>query len=481
MSDLEAAVSGKRSHTRLKSNALNFPEILAQAIALISPSMTAVLIVPLMFGVAGTAGWVCYAFGTILLLFVALNLNQFAKRYTSAGSMYEYTVKGIGPKLGGVSGWCLIWAYLFIGIAGVTGFTHFGTKLLAATGVTGYLSHPSITMFAICVGAAWTLAFKDITFATLFVLALEAFSVLAIVIVAVLALAQNGLVDAAQLPPSGHGLKDIGLGVVVAIFSLVGFECATAFGEESRKPLITIPRAVIASLLLTGGFFVFISYVEIQALASNDPTLDKLDAPLMTLSANVGVEWLGVVIALGAMLSFFALALSCMNAGARLLFTMGRYGIFPASLGTSHKQHLTPHIAITAFAAVQFLIPAGFMAASYGAVPGWHMEPIDAFNDAGLFGAMGFCAAYVLISVATPCYLQKIGELRSWNVVISVVALILLIVPIVGTVWPVPPAPMDKFPYIFGAYVVAGVILVQVRSPSAVEFDRRRKLIQAAA
>jgi len=123
----------KKTHTRLKTNALNFWEILAQAVALISPSMTAALIVPLMFGTAGTAGWLCYLFGTIMLLFVAFSLNQFSRRYTSAGSMYEYTVKGLGPKTGGLSGWSLIWAYMFIGIAGVTGFTHFATKLLALT------------------------------------------------------------------------------------------------------------------------------------------------------------------------------------------------------------------------------------------------------------------------------------------------------------------------------------------------------------
>ena len=35
------AVTVKNTHTNLKSNALNFWEVLAQAIALISPSMTA--------------------------------------------------------------------------------------------------------------------------------------------------------------------------------------------------------------------------------------------------------------------------------------------------------------------------------------------------------------------------------------------------------------------------------------------------------
>ena len=40
MSDLDYAVTVKNTHTRLKANALNFWEVLAQAIALISPSMT---------------------------------------------------------------------------------------------------------------------------------------------------------------------------------------------------------------------------------------------------------------------------------------------------------------------------------------------------------------------------------------------------------------------------------------------------------
>lgn len=471
----------KKTHSKLKTNALNFWEVLAQAVALISPSMTAALIVPLMFGTAGTAGWLCYLFGTIMLLFVAISLNQFSKRYTSAGSMYEYTVKGLGPKVGGMSGWCLIFAYMFIGIAGVTGFTHFAMKLLTLSGAKGYLSHPAITLFALCMLAAWFLAYKDITFSTILMLAFEGISVTLILGLAFLALGKTGAVDVAQLHPVGHGLKDIGLGVVVAIFSLVGFECATAFGEEAKSPLKTIPRAVIASLLLTGLFFVFITYVETHALAGNKPTLDQLDAPLSTLSANLGVSWMGVLISIGAMISFFALALSCLNAGSRILFTMGRYGIFPLSIGSSHKDNLTPHVAISLFAAIQFLIPTSFILLSYGAVGGWQMAPFDAFNDAGLFGAMGFCGAYVLISLATPFYLKKIGELKPYNIAVAVIALLLLAVPIVGTVYPVPAAPLNYFPYIFLAYVLIGVVTVSMRSRSHKEIEGIRRVLEETA
>ena len=113
------------SEHHLKSQCLNFVELLAQNIALISPTMTAALIVPLMFSTAGNMSWLAYGLGTVLLLFVAFNLNQFTKRLTGTGSMYTYTSIGLGPTVGSLSGWCLIWSYLFIGLAGTTGIHDF--------------------------------------------------------------------------------------------------------------------------------------------------------------------------------------------------------------------------------------------------------------------------------------------------------------------------------------------------------------------
>ena len=75
-----AQSSGGMSTPRLRPHALGFPPLLAQAVALISPTMTAVLIIALAFGNAGDGTWAAYAFGTIMLLFVVLCLNQFASR-----------------------------------------------------------------------------------------------------------------------------------------------------------------------------------------------------------------------------------------------------------------------------------------------------------------------------------------------------------------------------------------------------------------
>jgi amino acid transporter len=181
------------------------------------------------------------------------------------------------------------------------------------------------------------------------------------------------------------------------------------------------------------------------------------------------------------MVSFFALALSCLNSGARILFTMGRYGIFPISIGSSHKHNLTPHIAITSFAILQFLIPTFFMLLMYaGASQVLQIgAPIDVFNDAGLFGAMGFCCAYVLISIAAPFYLYKIGELKARHIMVSAAALILLLVPIIGPFWPNPaPYPTNLFPYFVGVYLLIGIVTVFMRSRTTTEMARIRQVIE---
>jgi amino acid transporter len=261
---------------------------------------------------------------------------------------------------------------------------------------------------------------------------------------------QKSIFDANQLTLQGGSFSGISLGVVVAIFSLVGFECATAFGEEARNPLQTIPRAVIVSLLLTGVFFVFVTYTEVLGFTGYKTTLDKIDAPLNVLSDMMKVGWLKVPISAGAMLSFYSLALSCMNSGARILYPMGRLGVFHRAVGSSHDQNETPHVAVTLMAILIFL-SATILTVVF------KLDILDAFNDAGTFGAFGFLGGYFLISLAAPAYLKRTGILRGRDIALSAASVALLLVPAVGSLYPVPSWPVNVFPYIFVGYVLIGM------------------------
>jgi hypothetical protein len=90
----------------------------------------------------------------------------------------------------------------------------------------------------------------------------------------------------------------------------------------------------------------------------------------------------------------------------------------------------------------------------------------DAFGDAGTFGAFGFLGAYVFVSIAAPMYLRKIGELRARDTANAVLALVCLLVPAVGSVYPVPAPPVNSFPYIFAAYFVIGLAFFIARRKS---------------
>ncbi len=447
---------------RLRPNCLNFSELFAQAVALISPTMTAALIVPVMFANAGNGSWLAYLFGTVMLLFVALNLNQFARRSSSSGSMYAYTSRGLGPTAGGIAGWCLIWAYLFISIAGLTGFTNFANVILGMM----HVQAPPILLFAICAGIAWYVAYKDIQVSTLLMLFLEGISVALILILAAVVLFHHGIpVDKDQLTLKGTSFSSMGFGVVVAIFSLVGFECATAFGDEAKNPLKTIPKAVIWSLVATGLFFVLVTYMEVYGTKGYKTTLDQLTAPLNDLADIAHIGWLKIPISLGAMISFFSLSLSCLNAGSRILYPMGKHGVFHTAVGQSHDTHRTPHIAVTVMAALMFVVATGLIL--------WHNVVVDVFGFAGTFGAFGFLFAYFLITIATPAYLKKIGELRPGHIALAAVTLLLLLVPAVGSVYTNPPltAPVKYFPYIFLGYFAIGVawfMALRVRSPETI-------------
>jgi len=448
------------SQPRLKANCLNFYELLAQAVALISPTMTAALIIPVMYSNTGDWSWLSYALGTVMLLFVAYNLNQFARRSTTSGSMYAYTCRGLGLTAGAISGWALIWAYLGISMAGVTGFSIFADTLLGMIG----LHVPFVALFGSCVLVAWYCAWKNVQLSALLMLILEGISMSFILLLCVIVLFHHHFAfDSAQFQVSTLPWSSVGLGVVVAVFSLVGFECATAFGDEAKEPLKTIPRAVSLSLVVAGAFFVFVTYVTVMGTRGYSTSLDKIDAPLNVLATLSNVPALQVPLSLGAMVSFFALCLSCINAGGRVIFAMGRHGLFHSATADSHSVNETPHVAVTLMSLIAFVVPAAMLIGG--------VAPLDAFNYVGTCAAFGFIVAYGLVTIAAPVYLKRLGELKGQDIAGCVAAVVLLAVPAVGSVYPIPDPPVKYFPYLFLVYLAVGIAWILAfyrRKPSAI-------------
>jgi len=439
----------------LNRDALSFLEVVAQSVANIAPSATPALIIPLVFASAGNGTWLAYGLATIALLFVTPQINVFAARSASPGALYTFTGDGMGNRAGALCGWSLLLAYIFTASATLAGFTnyfvvlldHFGIPLTSRTAVIAVMTADAV----LCAAIAW----KDVKLSTRFMLAMEMASVGLITVLAVIFFLRRGpLSDPVQAHLAGVNAAGLRQGVVLAFFSFVGFESATALGHEAKNPLVAIPRSVFASVVITGVFFVAIAYTLVQAFHGSAIGLDKSNAPLAAVAELAKVPWFALVLTVGILLGQFACTLASINAAARVLYSMARDGYFHASAGKAHTIHATPHVAVVT-SAVLALAPAAVLAARRVAV-------MDIFGYAGTLATFGFLLSYAMVSIAAPLYLRQQHALKSKHIAITVAALLLLTIPIVGSVYPVPDAPYKYFPYIYVGLMAVGAAVLEL-------------------
>jgi amino acid transporter len=245
---------------------------------------------------------------------------------------------------------------------------------------------------------------------------------------------------------TGSGLR---LGLVLALFSFVGFESATTLGSEARNPLHSIPRAVIQSAILAGAFFTVCAYAEVLGFHAAGQDLGSSQAPMHVLAQVAGSPVLGLLIDIGALVSLFACTLGCITAAARVLLLMAHNGLAHGSFGTTHAHNQTPSraVVITGIAAVLPVAVLAWRGASGFDVYGW----------LGSLATYGFIVAYALVCVALPRYLRTHGLYRPAAQIIPGLAGLAMLLALVGNLYPVPEGPYGKLPYIYLAYLTAGL------------------------
>jgi amino acid transporter len=443
----------------LRRDALSPMETLAQSVSTIAPTTTPAATIPLVCALAGNGTWLAYVLATAAILLVALCISRFARYSSSPGSLYTYASMILPPWLGAMAAWSLLLAYVATGSSVIGGFYHYANLLLHdATGRVASGVFLALLVTAISIGIAW----RDVKISARLMLWIEAVSVTLIMTVIVLVLVRHGLhLDWTQLRLRGMTGSGLRLGLVLALFSFVGFESATTLGAEARNPLKTIPRAVIQSALLAGAIFILCAYTEVLGLRTVGQDLGKSEAPMRVLASVGGVPVLGLLIDVGVLVSMFAGTLACITAAARVLMLMSHNGLAHGSLRATHARHETPGraIVVTGTAAVA---PVAVLAAR-GA------SGLDVYGWMGSLATYGFIVAYALVCVALPRYLREHGAYRPGAQIIPWLAFGAMLLALIGNLYPVPEGPYGKLPFIYLAYLCAGMLwfLLQRRRDAA--------------
>ncbi len=437
----------------LQREILSPTETLAQSVSTMAPTTTPAATIPLVCALAGNGTWLAYVLATVAILLVALCISRYARLSASPGSLYSYASMTLPRWLSATVAWSLLLAYVATGSSVIGGFYHYANLLLRdATGHV--LSAVFLALLVTCV-SMW-IAYRDVKISARLMLWIEAASVSVIVIVVVLLLYRHGWKwDAEELHLTGMTGSGLRLGLVLALFSFVGFESATTLGAEARNPLQTIPRAVIQSAVLAGAFFTVCAYAEVLGFHVVGQDLGKSDAPMYVLARVGGAPVLGLLIDIGALVSLFAGTLACITAAARVLLRMAHDGLAHEVLKKTHARNHTPSLAviITGIAAVA---PVAALAAR-GA------SGLDVYGWLGSLATYGFIVAYALVCVALPRYLRRENALTSGAQVVSALAAAAMLLALIGNLYPVPEGPYGKLPYIYVAYLGAGLAWFAVR------------------
>jgi amino acid transporter len=445
---LENANSRQAGSHGLRQDVLSPMETLAQSVSTMAPTTTPAATIPLVCALAGNGTWLVYVLATVAVLLVAWCIGRFASYSASPGSLYRYASMILPPWLGATVAWSLLLAYVATGSSVIGGFYHYANLLLRdATG------HGTSALFlaGLVTAVSIGIAYRDIKVSARLMLWIEASSVLVILTLVTLILVRYGLHwDWDQLQLRGTTGSGLRLGLVLALFSFVGFESATTLGAEARNPLETIPRAVIRSAILAGAFFTVCAYAEVLGFHTVGADLGASSAPMRVLAAAGGLPVLGLLIDMGALISLFAGTLACVTAAARVLMLMAYDGLAHGSMRTTHAHNETPSRA-TVVTGLAALLPVAVLAAR-GA------SGLDVYGWLGSLATYGFIVAYALVSVALPGYLRNHGVSGRGARIIPALAGIAMLLALGGNLYPVPQGPYGKLPYLYLAYLTAGLL-----------------------
>ncbi|WP_127792142.1 APC family permease [Agromyces sp. LHK192] len=404
----------------LRRGSLGTVDLVAQSVAAAAPAGVLLTQAGLAEGL-GTWAYATLVVAAGVVMLVAGSASVFARRIAAAGGVYTFVTRGLGPILGFVAGAAIAAGYagmsidtLHSGARRIARLLQPGDPASAAPPGSGPSTDPGmvalVTVVAVAVIVLVIVVGARATTRVLLVIEIAAVS--GILALSLVVFATTGW-NLGQLVPDLDDVPSVGAfaaGLGLALMSFVGFESGAALGPEARRPLASVPRALVWTGAALALVYLFGAAAEVSASASGATgRTSGLQGSAVALA-----PWLGTVVEVVVAASWIACTLACTNALVRLVLTMAREGVLPAWLGRTSHRFGTPHVAAVA---VGVLIGAGTLiesATGRGAM-------FDA--TAALASGLGFVIAYLLLSAAAVAYLMGIGEFtlrEAWPAMLGV-------------------------------------------------------------
>ena len=426
--------------TSLRKGTLGLFGIIFFVVAAAAPvaGMTGAFPVAVAIGDGAGAAGMYVAVGIVLLLF-SVGYATMSHYVTNTGAFFAYVGRGLGIVPGVGSAFVSTLAYLTVQW-GVIGF------------LSGQLDFYMFYKFnididwwiyaIILIVVVWILSALSVDIGAKVLGVFLTVEIIALLVLAFSILFQGGAegIDlGASFNPAnifaGGLTGGAGIAFAFALASFIGFEATAIYGEESKDPKRTVPRATYMSVVFITVLFGIVGLALISGLGAEGVTdkvfevtavggvpLSDPSAMLFSLSTTFVGSWLTEVFSVIVLTSLFAATLAFQNSASRYLFSMGRAGVLPKALdkvnGRQSPMVATSVVSVLALALVVISI-----------ILGW--DPIlNLFYWFGAVAVIAIVLTEILVSISVIVYFRRTKEdTRAWHTIIApVLAIIGLVI-----------------------------------------------------
>ncbi|WP_131738888.1 amino acid permease [Actinomadura roseirufa] len=302
---------------------------------------------------AGPAVLISFLVAGVASAAAAFSYAEFAGLIPRAGSAYTYGYAVLGEFTGWAIGWDLLLEYtaivavVAIGISGyfndLLGFMHVDLPLWMS-GAPG--TEPKgvadgsykVNLFAalLCLLIAWVLNLgmrNAARFETALVY-LKVGIVLLVIVVGVFKIKSGN-----YSPFAPFGLSGAFTGAATVFFAVFGYDAMSTAAEESREARKHMPKAIIYSLAISMVLYVLACLVLTGMVDYRDI---NPNAAFSSAFKSVGLNTVGIIIAVGAILGVLTVLFTFMMGATRVWFSMSRDGLLPAWFARTHPTRHVP-------------------------------------------------------------------------------------------------------------------------------------------
>src|ERR671936_1536388 len=387
---MEAARIPARTFDHLREHSIGLPQVLFQSITHMAPGAAVAYSIYISVPFSRQALALSVLLALIACLCTANAIGQLAKLEPSAGGLYTYAARSLGPWAGFNVAWLFI---LFEPLVAPFLYLEFGWAMREVmSSEAGWHYSGQWWIWALLMTViVFLLTYRDIRISTTAGVILGAFEIAVFGALAVWMLISNaGDVTLGPFNPDHAvgGWNGVFRGMVFSILAFIGFEAAAPLGEEAKNPRRTVPIAVVGSALAIGLFYVLTAYAWVFGAGFDNFVNQATGADPWRNLGKVFWSTGWIVVFLAICNSIAANSNAAVNAATRVFYALARNRLAPRPLGQTHPVFKTPYIAIIWMSVFAFVLSL---------ILGWKWGPLIGFAFIATLAVIVVVIVYILI------------------------------------------------------------------------------------